>query len=65
MSRGILFVSALFVSLLAGCDLLNQTAVIDDTIATGGVSRPVTLSRPDSVLKMLTYIFDRHTPESV
>ncbi|HOF61533.1 MAG TPA: hypothetical protein PK251_03910 [Candidatus Latescibacteria bacterium] len=65
MSRGIIFVSGLFVSILAGCDLLNQTAVIDDTIATGGVSRPVTLSRPDSVLKMLTYIFDRHTPESV
>lgn len=65
MSRTLVLLAALSACFICGCDLLNQTAVIDDNVGTGGVSRPVTLSRPDSVLKMLTFIFDRHTQESV
>jgi hypothetical protein len=45
------------------CDLLNQTPIIQD----GGYSAkqaPRSLSAPDSVLKMLVYVFDRHTPET-
>jgi len=49
---------------LAGCDLLNQTPVITEKIASDGIQAPLSLSRPDSVLKMLTYIFDRHTNET-
>jgi len=54
---------ALFLLLLiAGCDLLNQTAIISEDPASGP-QPPRTLSKPDSVLKMLTYLFDRHRPE--
>lgn len=45
------------------CDLLNQTPIIQD----GGYSAkqaPRNLNAPDSVLKMLVYVFDRHTPET-
>jgi hypothetical protein len=56
---------AAYVLAVSGCDLLNQTAVVGEQPLNGGVTRPVSLSKPDSVLKMLTYLFDRHTPESV
>ncbi|HDS74882.1 MAG TPA: hypothetical protein ENN56_04995 [Firmicutes bacterium] len=48
---------------LFACDLLNQTPIIRE----GGFAAkqaPLSLATPDSVVKMLVYIFDRHTPET-
>lgn len=47
----------------AGCDLLNQTAVIPPDPPDLSVPRPVSLSKPDSVLKLLTYLFYHHRPK--
>ncbi len=51
------------VAVVSACDLLNQTPVIRE----GGFAAkqaPLSLATPDSVVKMLVYIFDRHTPET-
>lgn len=48
---------------VSACDLLNQTPIIRE----GGFAAkqaPLSLATPDSVVKMLVYIFDRHTPET-
>ncbi len=48
---------------VSACDLLNQTPVIRE----GGFAAkqaPLSLATPDSVVKMLVYIFDRHTSET-
>lgn len=55
------FVLLVFAS---GCDLLNQTPVIREGVYSAKQA-PARLSAPDSVLKMLEYIFDRHTPETL
>jgi len=50
--------------LAAGCDLLDQRRVVPPSQASLRIERPLALSAPDSVLKMLTYVFDEHTPEA-
>lgn len=57
-------VSVFVLSLSAiGCDLLNQTAVIPPEPSDLSVPRPLALSQPDSVLKLLTYLFHHHRPK--
>ncbi len=46
-----------------GCDLLNQTAVILPDPSDPSAARPFSLSEPDSVLKLLTYLFYHHRPK--
>ncbi len=50
--------------LAAGCDLLNQTPIVDPIAPSERIAAPLNLSKPDSVLKMIGYIFDQHTPQS-
>ena len=49
---------------IASCDLLNQTPVILEGGAVSAKQAPADLSAPDSTIKMLVYVFDRHTPET-
>jgi hypothetical protein len=50
--------------LSAGCDLLNQTPIVKPGHGETGLSAPLDYSRPDSVLKMIEYVFDQHAPQS-
>ena len=50
--------------LIAGCDLLDQTPIVEALPPVERVTAPLDLSRPDSVLKMIGYVFDRHTDKS-
>ena len=50
--------------LIAGCDLLDQTPVVEQLPPVERVTAPLDLSRPDSVLKMIGYVFDQHTEKS-
>ena len=60
--RGFLVVMVLTsLAMCAGCDLLNKERTVGSP---GSGLKPANLSKPDSVLAMLTYLFDLHTPEA-
>ena len=59
-----LVVAGVVLTFASACDLLNQTPVIREG-SYSAKQAPARLSAPDSVLKMLEYVFDRHTPETL
>ena len=59
--HAVIMLLTLCLSVWAGCDLLEHKK---DIIRTRPTGKPTNLARPDSVLKMLTYIFSVHDEEA-
>ena len=60
MTRWALTTLAVVFLTIGGCDLFRSR-----TLGIGNGRKPTNLSRPDSVLAILVYIFDQHTAEAV
>ncbi len=62
MRRYVAIALAVAAAWCAGCDLLDTPRIVNH--GGSGKDKPRDLSAPDSVLKMVEYLFDQHTPQA-